>query len=256
MGQTRVTVATRNPKVLYNTVKLLKSLDIEFSICIPGDSECGVATVVITTEDEAWSASDDRIVTVGFDPNPDLTAIEIKMRLLTIRRPSIAAIGVDPGMRFGLAIAIDGMPIHTKALPSPVVATRETLVWLSHITRKYPQCETVLRIGTGSPLYSVLYLRGVIDKTPRTSIELVDEHHTTIGGGAGSDQSSATIIASRHGRTPTSSDVLLEPKEEYVKSLKQLFVRMTEEKKSLTTANARSVLAGSLSLEKLLDDSS
>lgn len=256
MGQTKVAVAIRNPKALYNTVKLLKSLELGFSICNPGDSECNLANVVITTEDEAWPTEDDRIVRVGLDPDPDLTAIEIKMRLLRIERPSVVTIGVDPGMRIGLAITMDGIPIHTKALSSPIEAARNTLVWLLHVTTKYPECDMVLRIGMGSPLHAVLYLRGIVDKTTGTSIELVDEHHTTIAGGAGSDQSSATIIASRHGRAPKSSDVRLEPKEEYVKSIKQLFLRMTEGKRSLTSAKARLVVSGSLSLEKLLDDSS
>jgi hypothetical protein len=254
-GQTKVAVATRNPRALYNAVKLLKSLGLGFNICNPGDTECSVANVVITTEDEQWPVGDDRVVRVGRDPDPDIAAIEIKMRLLRIKRPSVVAIGVDPGMRIGLAITMDGIPVHTKALSSPIGAAHDTLVWLVHITAKYPQSETVLRIGTGSPLYTALYLRGVVNKAGGTAIELVDEHHTTIAAGAGSDQSSATIIASRHGRAPSKSDLTLEPNEEYVKSLKRLVARMTDGKRSLTTVKARLVLAGNLSLDGILDDS-
>ncbi|RDE15147.1 MAG: hypothetical protein C4K47_03025 [Candidatus Thorarchaeota archaeon] len=255
MGETKVTIATRNPKVLYQTVKLLESLEVGFSVCNPGDSECDTANVVITTEDEAWSAIDSRIVKVGPDPDPDLTAIEVKMRLLGIKRPSITAIGVDPGMRIGLAITMDGRPVHTKTVSSPVEAAKLTLDWLYHVTKKYSEGETLVRVGTGSPLYSVLYLRGILGKITATRIELVNEHHTTVGGGADSDQSSATIIASRHGRVPSGSDILIEPKEEYVRSLKQLFARLTDGRRSLTTGRARSVLTGGTSLEKLLDDS-
>lgn len=255
MSQTRVAVATRDPKVLFHAVKLLEGLKLGFSVCNPGDPECQVAKVIITTEDEAWSTEDDRIVRVGSEPDPDSTTIEIRMRLLGIRHPSIIAIGIDPGMRVGLALTMDGRPVHTKTLSSPMEAARQTLIWLDYVTGKYPACNTILRIGTGSPLYTVLYLRGVLNQTAETAVELVDEHHTTIAAGAGSDQSSATIIASRHGHAPSSSDVLLEPKEEYVKSLKQLFVRLTDGKRSLTTSRARLVLTGSLSLEKLVDDS-
>jgi hypothetical protein len=254
MGQTKVAIATRNPKVLYHTVKLLKSLKLGFNVCNPGDSECDTASVVITTDEEAWSAADHRIVKVGLDPDPDLTAIEIRTKLLGLNRPSIITIGVDPGMRIGLAISIDGRPVHTKTLSSPIEAGQHSLQWLRHITMIYPDCETILKIGTGSPLYTVLYLRAVLGKTAGISIELVDEHHTTLGGGAGSDQSSATIIASRHGRALGASDTLLEPKDEYVKSLKQLYSRLTDGKRSLTTTQALSILTGSQSLENLLDD--
>jgi len=255
MARIEVAVATRDPKALYNTVRLLKALKLGFNVCNPGDSQCEVAKVVITTEDEAWGTEDSRIVKIGSEPDTDVTAIEVRIRLLGIIRPSVIAIGVDPGMRFGLAMIADGNSVHTKTVSSPIEAARHTLTWLHHIRQEYPDSETVLRIGTGSPLYSALYLRGVIDKAVGSVIELVDEHHTTIAGGAISDQSSAVIIASRHGRTPSSSDIVLEPKEGDVKALKLLFVRLTDGRSSLTTNEARLVLAGSLSLEKLVDES-
>jgi hypothetical protein len=253
MAQNEIAIATRDPKALYHAVKILKGLKIGFTVCAPNDFECDIAKVVITTEAEESQNKDGRTVLVGTDPDPDSVTIDIMIRLLEIYNPTCIVIGVDPGMRFGLALVIDGKSVHTRNSSSPIDAVKRTLSWIDHMKRLYHDSVIIVKVGTGSPLYSALYLRGIFSRGNVAMVELVNEQHTTFAGSLHSDQSSASMIAARHGRTPSESDVTLEPKDGHVRSLKRLVARITDGSRSLTTEEAQSVLVGTSSLESIIN---
>ncbi|MHA1939491.1 MAG: hypothetical protein ACW97O_14875, partial [Candidatus Thorarchaeota archaeon] len=220
MPRYEVAVATRNPKVRYLAVKLLKRLAIGFILCAPDDRRCDTSQVVITTEAEAYQFHANHLVVVDEALNDDATAIEVMIGLFDVRNPSIVAVGIDPGMKFGLALTADSTAIYTATASTPFAAANHTLHWLTIVQQHFPN-SILVRVGTGSRLYSALYLREMKDSvTPRIQIEMVDERHTTRVGE--SDKSSATLIASRKGRPVTEEDTILEAKEGYVKSLKRL----------------------------------
>lgn len=246
----QVAIATENPRVLYLVIELLKKLDLKFVVCSPGDSRCEDAKVVITTNEDF--NQHDTIVVVDEDLDPDFTSIEITTKLNDIHNPSFAMIGIDPGMRFGIALVIDGTVAFTCSLPSPGNAVHLSSRLDSYVSRLFPKCRTIVRVGTGSKLYATLFLREMNHKFPNLTIELVNEHHTTLSGGVTSDQTSAIIIAGRSGRSQTESDTVLEPKVGYVKSLKLFIKRFTRGKREISTEEARSVLLGETSLDNLL----
>lgn len=248
----QVAIAIENPKVLYLVIELLKKLDLKFVVCSPSDSRCEDAKIVITTLED--SNDYDAIVIVDEDMNPDFTSVEILSKLNDIHNPSSAVIGIDPGMRFGVALVIDGVVIFKDSLTTPAAAARLTSRLESYVTRLFPKCKTIVRAGTGSKLYSTLYLRKMNQKYSDLEVELVNEHHTTISSGVTSDQSSAIIIAGRTGRRQTENDSVLEPKEGYVKSLKLFVRRYTRSKRELSTDEARAILLGELSLDHILND--
>jgi hypothetical protein len=246
----QVAIATENPRVLYIVIELLKKLDIKFAVCQPGDSHCWDAKVVITTIED--SNDHTSIVIVDENLDPDFTSIEIISRLNDIQSPSVAVIGIDPGMRFGVALVIDGVVTFKRSLPSPGDAARLSSCLESYITHLFPRCKTIVRVGTGSKLYSTLYLRNMNYQFPDLDIELVNEHHTTLSGGATSDQTSAILIAGRSGRPHTENDRILEPKEGYIKSLKLLVQRFTRGNREISKDEARAVLLGETSLDCIL----
>ena len=248
----QVAIATENPRVLYLAIELLKKLDLKFVVCTPGDSRCQDAKVVITTRED--SNDHDNIVVVDEELNSELTSIEILSRLYDIQTPSLAVVGVDPGMRFGVALVIDGVVTYKGSLTSPGAAARLSSRLESYVTRLFPACTTVVHTGTGSKLYATLYLRTMKTEFPDLDIKLVNEHHTTISGGVTSDQSSAIIIAGRNGRSLTEDDRVLEPKEGYIKSLKMFVRRFTRGTRNITTDEARTILLGEVSLDSVLAD--
>lgn len=257
MSLYEVAIATRNPKTLYLTIELLENLGIHFVIRAPDDIEDGLAGVIMTTLADTSKLShivESKIMLIEDTMDPDETTIRLMFDLLDISLPSLCVVGVDPGMRFGIALVENGQRLHSKTCSTPHEAVRSTLRWSLFISRIYPDCSIVTRIGTGSRLYEVLYLRGLRDTDYPFFVELVDERNTTVRGK--SDQSSAVIIASRRGRRSVESDYHLDVKDGYIRSLVQLVSRISDGRLSLTKDEARSVLLDNVTLEALLSEKS
>lgn len=248
-----VAIATANPKVMYLIVELVTSLGLSFIHCNTTDYKCRQSKVIITTQSEVTNVDINRSVIVDADFNPDVTTIDIMVKILGISDPPEFMIGIDPGMQYGIALLMNGTAVHSKKTQSPRESARCTLFWSHHILEKYNQ-EILIRVGTGSRLYSVLYLRAIKEEGNMMPIELVDERHTTFVGG--SDQFSAILIALRKGRSITDADFVLEPKEGYVKSLKRFVKKLTGERQTLSTQEAQSVLVGETTLEAILSKAS
>ena len=254
MPRWEAAIATENPKILYRTVQLLKKLGIKFVICSPTDHRCDHAHIVITGPDDNFEQHKRKIeVTEDFDI--DFVRIEMMSKLHDLHTPSRAVVGIDPGMTFGVALVIDGIPVYRKSLTSPVAVTKLTHQLANHSKTLFPECKTIVRIGTGSNLYATLLLRSTKNIRMQLPIELVNEHNTTITGGARSDESAAILIAGRSGRPVNDSDMNLEPKEGYVRSLKQFVTKLTRGEKSITSKEARAILIGDSSLEDLIAQS-
>ncbi|NHJ12282.1 MAG: hypothetical protein EAX95_01330 [Candidatus Thorarchaeota archaeon] len=246
-----VAICTRNPKVIYLIVELVKELGLSFAICRPDDYRTHSSRVIVTTTDEGVHL-DDRAIILETDFEPQSTTIAIMLKLLGIMPPFEFVVGVDPGMQYGLALLANGNPIHTRTMQSPRDTARNTLLWSEYILNHY-NSELTIRVGTGSRLYSVLYLRAIIDEGNSLPVELVDEHHTTLAGE--SDKSSAVLIALRSGRPLLAADLHLDLKAGYVKSLKHFAKRLTNGRRTLSTSEAYEILSGELSIDRLLFDS-
>ncbi|UCH04248.1 MAG: hypothetical protein JSW05_11830 [Candidatus Thorarchaeota archaeon] len=252
MSRCDVAVATRNSRIHYLMVSLLKRLGVTFVLCIPDDDECKSAKVIVTTEEESKSVAKGSLVVVEDTFNPDTTAIEIMLRLLEIPEPTQVVVGVDPGMRFGLAFVANGTPVYTRTVQSPSGAAEKTHQWITHLQHNH-RTEILIRVGMGSRLYSALFLRGIRSIPKDVNVELVDERHTTRVGK--SDQSSAVLIAARKGRPVTEDDLVLDVKQGYVKSLKRLFTRLTDGGRTLSTADARAILLDETTVDGILNES-
>lgn len=139
-------------------MEVLKGLDLDFVVCEPSGAECQIAKVIITTSDEAQDVDLERVVIVEDDLNEDSMVIALMLHILDIKKPTSIVVGVDPGMRFGLALVIDGNVVRTKITTSPAKAAHFTLRWLAAVNDSFSQ-ESVIRIGTGSSMFSVLSSR-------------------------------------------------------------------------------------------------
>lgn len=249
-----VAIATANPRALYLIIELLKNLGLEFVVCTINDTRCEQAKVVITTQEDLLNYVYESVVIVDEKLDPEFTSVEILAKLNDVYEPTLAVVGIDPGMRFGVALVIDGAVIYKNSQTSPSAAVRLTLSLKSYVKRLFPLCHMIVRVGTGSKLYSTLYLRNALGQYPDLGIELVNEHHTTLSGGFTSDQFSAILIAGRVGRQHIDSDMFLEPKDGYIRSLQQFVRRSTHGRSDISKEEARSILLDKISLESVLDD--
>jgi hypothetical protein len=217
MTRGEVAIATRNPKTLYLVMEVLKGLDLDFVICEPNGAECLIAKVIITTSNEAKGLDPERVVIVEDDLNEDSMVIALMLHLLDIKEPTSIVVGVDPGLRFGLALVIDDNVILTKISTSPAKAARFTLRWLTAVNNSFSQ-EPVIRVGTGSSMFAAFFLREITPHVDSTLLELVNE----------------------------------EIRESHVQSLKHLVLDITNGNRRISTADAQAVLLGDKTLEWLL----
>jgi len=253
MSWREIIVATNNPKILYIAVEILKGLDLEFELCEPGDIGCNTAKVVITTKGESASIDESRLVLVEEDSDAVSISISIMLRYYGIIVPQEVILGIDPGLRTGLAVIADGTVVFTKTLSSPIDVVDTSVIIAELISSKFADSRFVIRVGAGSKLYYTLLLRGLSRKLSLDLIELVDEHHTTFHGGYENDQSSAVLIGARIGQSPFNSDLKLEPKPGYVRALQHLFECITVSKNNLSLEDARMILVGEITLEEVLN---
>ncbi len=251
-----VTIATRNPKTYYLLIRILKALNLEFVTCTPDSCLANDSKVVVTTEGESVKTTNGTVISVEEEPDPVITSVRIICAYLNISAPKEAIIGVDPGMRFGVALVIDGNVIYTKTLTSPPSAANLAKKLARHIETAFPESKLSFRLGTGSRLYGALFLRSLGNLKKDTKIELVDEKHTTIPNGYTKDQLSAILISGRSGRPLSPDDSRLTTKRGYVRSLRNLVRRLSDNKRSMTVKEARNVLQGELSLDEFIDSAS
>lgn len=244
-------IATQNPRILYRTVQLLKKLGLKFIICSPEDSRCDQSHVIITGVDEGHENHDGRVIVLE-DFDVDLVRIEIMTKLHNIISPYRAIVGIDPGMTSGVAMVIDGIVVYKNSLLSPerIAELCERLVLYAE--KLFPESQKIVRLGTGSKLFAALLLRSIAKSTSNLTLELVNEKHTTIIGGARSDESSAILIAGRNGRGMTHDDIIIEPKDGYIRSLKQFVKKLTRGQRILTSTEAREILTKDEPLEDAL----
>ena len=251
MPRNEVAVLIQDPKKLFHALELLKRLNLSFCVHGPENIDSIAARVLLSAEGERHLSHDQRLVLLD-DSSADRTAIQILLKLMDVADPKYWAIGVDPGMRFGLALATDGLVVLRRTASSPSEAVNFTAEWARHVDGLFPGGHLVIRLGSGSRLYSVLYLRRLAEIGSELRIELVDEHHTTISGGSLSDESSAVMIAARRGRPIVESDMKLDVREGDVRSLKRLYHRLTRGKRRLSSQEAHALIRGETTLADLL----
>jgi hypothetical protein len=254
MPKWEAAIVTKNPRILYRAVQLLENLDVDFIICYPTDNRCNHSPVVITDVADGFD-NHEGLVLVQENFDVDFVRIEVMARLKMIQNPSKAVIGIDPGMTFGVALVVDGTVLYQASLVIPNAVVELSCRLTSYIQTLFPKCQKIVRLGTGSKLYSTLLLRAILRKTQELVIELVNENNTTISCGAGSDESSAILIAGRSGRKPASSDKILEAKVGYIRSIKQFAIRLTRGKKVLTSDEARAILLDELAFDDIVAQS-
>ncbi len=248
MSRYEVAVLIQSPRKLYMALELLKQLGLHFVVCAPDDPACINADVLLVTENETPPSVDQRVVIV--DDDPETTGLDIMLRLRKVVHPSHIIVGVDPGMRFGLALVMDGQVITMGAASMPINAVDMTLRWIRWSFRRFPMVSPIIRVGTGSRLYAVLYTRGLFQRYPGLHTEFVDERHTTHLNTSVSDESAAVMIAARCGQVVSRSDLVLELKREYIHDIKRIFLQLN--KRCISNEDAVAVIRGDFMLEDLL----
>lgn len=184
-----IAVVTDNFQFYYDIVKELKQRDIPFVSLSPRDPIPEHVEVVLTTTLEAEGIDFPHIIPVSDDIRQGVR----KALSQTSHKSSYLqmVVGVDPGVKPGVALVGDGRTLETTYAESP----EDVRDVIERYMNGYDFQQMVLKIGHGDPTNrnrTINALRGI-----PVRIEIVNEEYTTKTGGTPDIEAAITIAMSR-----------------------------------------------------------
>lgn len=191
-----VGVATGDGRAYYSILSRLKKTNLRFVSMTPAQAAGARVWPVITTKRELALFNGVSIPIEELDENPLIMEGQILSR--TIRRTrQVLLIGVDPGLRIGVAVYYGG--VRLGSLTVNAVDSLQQRIFA--IVRSIPHARATVKIGDGYPRQSRLIAKALADQLPEAVVEIVNERGTSQRNQRGMtrDQVAAARIAFRHG---------------------------------------------------------
>jgi len=167
-------IATDNFKFYYDIVKELKQRDIPFVSLSPTDDIPSNVDVVVTTEKESQAIEFDNIVSVEDDIRKGVR--EALSRLSGKISYNQMIVGIDPGIKPGVALVGDGKILETEYADSP----EEVREIIDHYIDGYNFKKMIIKIGHGDKTNRNRTINSLEGLAARK--EIVNEDDTTILG--------------------------------------------------------------------------
>lgn len=191
-----VGVATENSRAYYSILSRLKKTNLRFVSMTPAQAVREGVWPVITTREEVMIFAGVSIPIEELDENPLIMEGQILARTIRETRRFLL-IGVDPGLRIGVAVYYGGVWLGSLTVSS-VDSLRQKIL---SIVRDIPHKKAVVRIGDGYPKQSRTIAQIVANEIPEVLVEIVNEKGTSLNNRKGMtrDQVAAARIAFRKG---------------------------------------------------------
>lgn len=236
-----VAVITEDFSLFYDLVKALKAANLPFISLSFKDAVPPNVGVVLTTESEAPRI--DFKEKLAIPSGADIEAIlnEAQRRMTGPEVYQRLVIGIDPGVRPGLAFVAGGNVIYTTQVGSP----EDVEPVLRNMLPLYPAGEVVVRIGHGDPTNRnrIINTLSSLD----LAIEIVDEHSTTKRTDF-PDISAAINIAMSQGH-PVTPPLDVTPTNGELRNLQSKSRDLSGGRVTISTHLAERVAKGQMSLE-------
>jgi len=188
-------VVTSKAGAYYALVSRLRDAGLRFESVLP-ESDHGVCELVLTTKDEAGAFGGRALVLEELDEDPGVFKGQIVSKLL---EEDSVFVGVDPGVRTGLAVYYGHTPLAFNTFDSPGAICAK----VGAFALRLPDCRFVIRIGDGNPRMAEDFARMLKATVPDAVVEIVDEKGTSVRSpgmkGVQGDQRAASRIAFRKG---------------------------------------------------------
>ena len=200
MRVSRICVSTSKASAYYELVSRLKKGGLGFESVVPGSAHKG-CELVLTTREEAKAFAARALVLEELDRDPEVFKGQILSKLG--QKEEVVYIGVDPGVRTGLAVYYG----HTPVAFGTYEALEALCAKVGAFARGLPDRSFVLRVGDGNPQMAEEFAAALGKTVPGATIEIVDEKGTTGKAprmkGIQGDQRAASKIAFRKGDVVT-----------------------------------------------------
>jgi hypothetical protein len=189
-------VATADSRAYYSIMTRLKQTNLRFVSLTPAKAIEQRFWPVITTKRETGDFQVTSISIEELDDDPLIMEGQILSRALR-RAKQVLLIGVDPGLRMGVAVYYGGMKLGSPTFNS-VESLRQKV---SDVVHTIPHTKAFVRIGNGSPRQSRAIAETIMLQLPDVVVEIVDEKGTSVRNSKGltRDQVAAEKIAFRKG---------------------------------------------------------
>jgi len=233
---------TENPRTYFEMLETLrganlKVVSLDFGEPVPAD-----VGAIITTEEEKGRIQFDRIVT---DSNPTVAITRAKMMMSADSRVKELMIGIDPGVRPGVAVLGDGVVLMRSLAESPEAVGG----LVDEVVQEYPDASVVVRIGHGdrtnrNRIFNTLWDEGHM-------LEIVDERNTTKRSHT-PDEDAAVEIAMTPGYRPMKRQEV-EPCAGEIRNIQRISRLESEGSLTVSKELAKKVATGELTLDDAIE---
>lgn len=189
-------VATTDSRAYYSILSRLKKTNLRFVSMTPAQAAREQIWPIITTKNELPIFEGVSIPIEELDENPLIMEGQILARTLREAR-QVLLIGIDPGLRIGVAIYYGGARLGSLTVNSVDLLQQKII----SVVQRIPHKRATIRIGDGYPRQSRTIAQTMASRLPETVIEIVNEKGTSLSNQKGMtrDQVAAARIAFRKG---------------------------------------------------------
>lgn len=189
-------VATADSRAYYSILSRLKKTNLRFVSMTPAQAVRERIWPIITTKNELSIFQGISIPIEELDENPLIMEGQILSRTVHDNR-QVLLIGVDPGLRIGVAVYYGGVKLGSLTVNSTELLQQKITNMVQRISHK----RAIIRIGDGYPRQSRAIALAITNKFPETLVEIVNEKGTSLNNQKGMtrDQVAAARIAFRKG---------------------------------------------------------
>ena len=237
-----VGILTENPRTYFDMIGELREKGLDFASYDFSEPLPANVGVVITTESERHKVPFDKVI---IDEDPTIAIAKAIAMLANDNEVRELAIGIDPGIRPGVAVLADGTVLVRSVAESPEAV--RTMV--GGIVKEYPTANVIVRIGHGDRTNRNRIFNSLWDDGYK--LEIVDERNTTRRSHT-PDEDAAEEIAMTRGYRPCKRQDN-EPCDGEIRNIQRL--SRLESSGSLTVSKdlAKKVAKGELSMRDAID---
>lgn len=194
-----IKVATDDGSAFYQIVSRLKATRLKFSVPSSWTPKELSEDFVVTSRKELASFEGDAVAVEDLSEDPLVFEAQLLSRLLDQPRRDLL-IGVDPGLRIGVAVFYGGREVGAFTSDS----VEKSVGYVAKLEDEVPHSSLTVKVGGGEPKSCFRLARLMRQRLPPgASVEIVNESGTSAGKrgaiGARRDQRAAARIAFRKG---------------------------------------------------------
>lgn len=242
-----VAVITEDFALFHDVVAALKARRIPFISLSPGDpipANVGAAIVSMRERDAVRFAP--KVVAEGGESGVEASVVEALRHLSGRETIEELVVGIDPGLRPGVAVLGDGTVLETFQAESPEDAARRAC----EAVRRIPARNITVRIGHGDTINRNRTVNVLLDSGLYAGLEVVDERGTTTISHS-PDTLAAIRIASGKG-SPVGSKFAVRPTAGMLRDIQRRSRLKSDGKLAISSALARMVGTGEIDMEKAI----